>query len=566
VESPLLAEGRSAASIAADLRREFDAAFLEAYGTRPDRDPMLAVLFQALAAQVARVYVEAEHVFPERVVDDLVASLGLQYASAVPSQTTVAFRDISVREPITAELPLVGYSRTGEEVRFAVDVPITLVPAVLRFAAVMEGGRLQSVSGAFLDSDGTPFPPAAAECAPTKAAIVFLAVDCPDRNLGQLGIHLEANPRGGHVERALARSPWHLLSREGVISEEGTMAARSAKAGVRALHLVKDNEARPTPSRVEVAFDVGEGPWGQQCFVLPELPQCYREPGAVPRVLREHLPRMLPEEYREAYSNQPLQWIAIALPAGVSKVATSLQSVTLNAITASNLEILSEHVVFERDGSVVAVRPEGVIDRFLVGAQSVLGETNEPYVEESSVDAPARAGRYRLDRNRVWLEPARSETGRFDRFADLRLVFTDGDRGNGVDVGRVSRVVGLSNPTTQVTNLTPSRGGTNPPEYPLSRLRLAESLRSRDRAITADDFQLLAQAFEPRVRRATVQYRASISDRRLQPVHCVQATVSRRDFGDPEAELVRLRSSLETHLQQRALVGQVIRVEIEELP
>jgi hypothetical protein len=42
----------------------------------------------------------------------------------------------------------------------------------------------------------------------------------------------------------------------------------------------------------------------------------------------------------------------------------------------------------------------------------------------------------------------------------------------------------------------------------------------------------------------------------------VTVSVRRADFADPEAELVRLRESLETHLQRRAMIGHRLRVTV----
>ncbi|HEY0778273.1 MAG TPA: hypothetical protein VGD56_09930, partial [Gemmatirosa sp.] len=67
-----LADGsiaRTAGELAVALRREFERALFERYGQSPGQDPVLAALFHATAVQLARVYAEAEQVFPEAVFD-----------------------------------------------------------------------------------------------------------------------------------------------------------------------------------------------------------------------------------------------------------------------------------------------------------------------------------------------------------------------------------------------------------------------------------------------------------------------------------------------------------------
>lgn len=530
---------------------------------------MMAVLLQSVAVQVARIYDDAEQVFPERVIDDLVSALGLPAAVAIPAQTVVSFSEIDVRETVPVDLPLIGYARTGEEIHFLPDVGIDLIPATLRFAAVLEDDRLHTLAGASIDEDGTPIEPRSVNIRKQRAPLMLLAIASGDNDISRLGIHVDAAPLGGHASVALARSPWYLLSEASLVTEELTMLPRVGRGGVRQLHWVHPSDAvvAPDPAIEPIGINtpVAEGPYGHQLFVLPDIPRDRRVKCLPPAIVRDVLPQLLAEEHRGAFEH-PLIWLAVQLPAGLTAAASSLQSVSINAVSVSNMEIMSEHVTFQRQGTATAVRAEGQSGRHLIGVQSVLGERNDRYVPESDVVAAASVGRYRVERNRVYLEPSRSATGRLDRHADLRLLFTDGERGNGVDVGRVTRIgARLMNPTVQINNNCPSRGGTNPPEYPLGRLQLAEALRSRERAVTLDDFEILAQAFEPRVKRVRVNYIGTVAERRLRPAHMVTVTVVARDFGDPETELRRLRDQLERHLQDRALIGHTVRVHIEEV-
>lgn len=561
---------RTPSAIAAELRRGFEAAFQQVYGSRPERDPMMAVLLQALATQVSRVYEDATQLFPERVIDDLIASLGVSPSVAVPAQTVVVFREVESREAVQLDVPLVGYSRSGDEMQFLPDRSIDLLPAVLRFTGVAENGQLHVVPGATLDDGGTPFPPGTAPVRHGKSPMLVLAIDAPAGvDLSRLGIHVETAPLAGPAELALSRSPWYLLDGDGIAREDGTMLSRGGRGGGRVLYFT--NEAPPpaepgVDSSAAINVHVGEGPFGPQTFLFPTEGEALGRRGAPPPDLRESITRLVPEEFTHVL-RAPLYWVAVPLPMGLAGVSDAFQAVTLNAVTASNIEILSELLHFERRGYVVEVRPEGQRGRHLLGVQSVLGETNARYRHEGDVDAPPGSGRYRIDRGRVHVQPAQSATGRLDRQADLRLLVTDGERGNGIDAGRIARIAGsYDNPLLQVANLTPTRGGANPPEYEQGRLRLAEALRSRERAVTHADFEVLVQAMEPRVKQTRVTYEAAVVDSRVQPVHRVALVVSRRDFGDPDTEIRRLRDTVERHLQARVLLGHAIEVGMEILP
>ena len=61
-----------------------------------------------------------------------------------------------------------------------------------------------------------------------------------------------------------------------------------------------------------------------------------------------------------------------------------------------------------------------------------------------------------------------------------------------------------------------------------------------------------------------VESRATIVDGALVPVQVVTVGIRRSDFGDPDAELVRLRAGIADYLSDRAIMGQRIVVELEE--
>lgn len=556
---------RSADDIAGELRREFDVAMARRFGTHPRQDPVLATLFHALAVQVARVYEEADHVFPEAVFDDLVSGLGMPGRVAQPAQLVAQFTEIHQREPLPAETTLIGYNRMGEAIPFTPDVTIQLAPTELAFAAVCEGGRLHVLPGATLPGDGGPIPPGSAPMGTATAApTMFLAFRTDAAHLSGLGLYLDLYPPDGAVAEAVRRSPWQLLSDEGRVSEIALLRARMGRGGVQRLGWFHAPAEDDQPSAAGQSHPLAEGAFGPQVWVFPEIPGGLRSRCAVPAALADAVRMLLPEEHAGAL-DAPLAWVQVPLPAGVRGVFNAVQRIAVNCVPASNVEVFSEQVAFARMGTVVRFVPEGSRERHVVGVRSVIGETGTRYVEESDVRSALPHGRFRARGDHFELRPARNDSGRYDAYAVVRLLYTDGERANGLRDGDLRRIdASLANVTAQVTNLTLSRGGNGPPDYPAAKLRFAELLRTRERVVTAADIEVASRVFEPRIVAVRVDSGTEVRDGVPQRVETVTATVRRQDFADPGAELPRLREQLEEDLQSRAVLGQHIRVTLDD--
>jgi hypothetical protein len=555
---------RGAAEIAAELRRDFARAMEAQHGTAPLPDPVLATLFQALAVQVSRVYEEAERVFPVTVLDDLVAGLAMPPRLASPAQAVVRFAGMDQRETLTPDTQLGGFTRTGAPVGFAPDEPFEISPTTLVFAALWEDGRLHAVPGARLPG-GAVIPPGSVPLALRGAApTLYLAFDADEAHLGGLGIFLDAE---GAAAEALARSPWQLLGPEGTVHEDGMLRPVPGRGGVRRLAWFRDDAPDAPVEGAAAVVPLAEGPFGGRVWVFPPVPAARRHRCPVPPVLRQAAALLLPEAAPADALDRPLAWVQVPLPAGTRGVADALQRVEPHCITASNVEVWSEQVAFDRMGTAVALRPEGSLARHVMGVLSVTGERGTRYVEEASVSGEPAAGRWRYRDGRLELRPARHATGLADGYAMVRLLLCDGEKANGLEVGAVCRTDGeMANVTAQVANLTVSRGGTGPPAYVPARLRFAELLRSRERVVTAADVEAVARAYDPRIAAVDVASRAQAGPTGVERVEEVTARVRAADFADPEGELPRLRASLEAHLGARSVLGHTVRVRVETLP
>jgi hypothetical protein len=561
--------GRSAADIARQLREAFTREMYQQTGGQTLPDPVLGAVFHALAHQVDTIYREADHVFFAAALDDLIRGLGLPARLARPAQAVVQFSQVQKREPVTPDVELIGYRPNGEQIVFAPDDTIEIAPTELVFAGVYEGGRLQTIPGARLPWVNQPVLPgnAVALDLTNPAPMLLLAFETDESHLSRLGVFIEVSGRGAEVATALARSPWQILSEAGVVTEPGILRSTRTRGGMWRLKFFREPPGTVEPeSALARAIQLAGGVYGSRLWVFPEIPRDRRTKSRIPPAVAGAVPKLLPQGQERAL-DRPLAWVQIPLPAGLRGVANTVTRIAVNCVTASNIEIWNEQIDFDRMGSVVTHRPMGSDRRHVMGVLSVVGENGDPYVATGDLEARAGTGRYRYrGRGQFEFAPAKQESGRFETYAMLRVLYCDGDEGNGIAPGEVKQIrTDLpNNPTARVTSLTPSKGGAAPPSYSDARDRFAEMLRTRDRLVTAADIDIAVRAFEPNLDRARIDVESlsEITDSGLGLVTRVTAHAARDKFADPEAELERLGIELEQYLSERAMIGHRIEVTI----
>lgn len=558
---------RTAGDIARELREQFTRRLYEITGAQAQPDPVLGALFHSLAVQIDRVYQEADQVFFAAALDDLIRGLGMPARLARPAQSVVQFTQIQGREAVSPEVELIGYQVSGEQIVFAPDATVDIAPIELVFAAIAEGGRLTTLPGARLPWANVPLLPGTST--PTDVAanapVIFLAFDTDPGHLSRIGIFVETTGPAAGIATTLARSPWQLLDAGGRVTERGVMRSTLTRGGMRRLRFFTDSAGTADAgAEVSLVLPLVGGVYGGSLWVMPDLPPDRRWKSHPPPAIAQAVPKLMPPGQERALDRQ-LAWLQIPLPAGTRGAGGQIARFAVNCVTASNIEVWSEQIDFDRMGSVVSHRPLGSTDRHVMGVLSVVGETGAPYLEVSDLEAPAGSGRFRYRGNaRFEFVPARQASGRFDSYAMLRLLYCDGDAGNGIGVGEVKQIRTelAKNPILRVANLTPSKGGAAPPAYSDARDRFAELLRTRERVVTAADIEIAARATEPRIGRVDVESASEITDAGLGLVTRVTAVVSPDEFADPEAELERLRTELETYLGERCMIGQRIIVAI----
>jgi hypothetical protein len=559
---------RTAADIARQLRDEFFREMHAVTGAEPRPDPVLAAVFHALAHQIDRVYREADQEFFLAALDDLIRGLGMPARLAKPAQAVVQFSQIQKREAVSPETELIGYRPNGEQIVFAPDLSVDITPTELVFAAVFEAGQLQTVPGARLPPANQPILPGNRVALELSGAapMVVLAFETDPAHLSRLGLFLDIPAAQGAVAAALARSPWQLLNEQGMVSEPGVLRATRTRGGAWQLRFFREpaGAAAAPPRGAAAVLQLTGGVYGSRLWVFPEIPPDRRYRCRVPPALAAAVPRLLPPGQERAL-DRPLAWVQVPLPAGLRGVVNAIGRVAVGCVTASNVEVWSEQVDFDRMGSVVIHRPYGSDRRHMMGVLSVHGETGDAYVEVADLEAPATSGRYRYGGGgRFEFSPARQPGGRFDSYAMLRLLYCDGEEGNGIAPGEIKQIRSdlPNNPTARVASLTPSKGGASPPAYADARGRFAELLRTRERLVTAADIEVAVRSFEPNVRGVQVESASEITGAGLGLVTRVTASVSPGDFADPEAEFERLAVALERYLAERSMIGHRIAVTI----
>jgi hypothetical protein len=552
--------------IARGMREQFTRELFATTGTQAQPDPVLATMFNALAAQVDRVYQEADQVFFDSALDDLIRGLGMPARLARPAQAVVQFLQIVERELVTPETELIGFQNSGEQVVFTPDASFEVSATELVFAAVYENGKLTTVSGGRTAS-GTPVLPGNSVplTLPNAAPMLVVAFRPDAGHLSRLGLFIDVTAPGSAVDRALARSPWQMLDGAGTVVEEGVLRPTLARGGIHQLKFFRptedSEEAESAPAR---ALPLSGGSYGSRIWLFPEIPASRRFTSAIPPALSDAVPRLMPDGQDQAL-DRPLAWVQVPMPAGTRGLTNAISRIVTHCVTASNIDIWNESISFDRMGSVVTHRPMGSIKRHVMGVLGVTGEAGTTYLDAADLEAPPTTGRYRYRGNaRFEFSPARHASGRFDTYAMLRLLYCDADGANGIEAGGVRQIRSdlLRNPVARVASLTPSKGGAPPPPYLDARNRFAELLRTRERIVTAADIDVAARAYEPLLREIQVESASEITEAGLGLVTQVTAYASPDDFADPDTEFERLRTELQRYLEQRGMIGNRITVAV----
>ena len=538
-----------------DFRR-----MLREYGiTTQETDPILAVLFRSQAAQLEDVYDQAAESIPLAILDELMAGLGMPERRSQPAQTIIRFTLKDDREQLGIGTELIGEAASREKLVFALDTGIEVSPAEISLVAIYQNGSLRLHPGTELArefEDARPsFEPVNAELGPNPA--IFIAINVDDgRHLSNHGLYFELVPEARDLLTYLQRETWSLLDDDGQIHAKGLLRPTTGNAGVRILEWLSTalpaNRSNLQP----------KGFYGDKVFIFPEVPPERGFIAKTPVKMEAPLKRIFQTAGKDLFA-KPRAWLRIGLPQEARTITEDIVRIVLHCTTASNVEVLNQTIYFENDGTSIPFNGGGRA-RYLVRPISIKGENGSEYLHEVDPTATELTGRYRFRRDRLEIEPARTARGVSDRFANVRLLLSNGKLANGVSTGAVTTFLKkISIPALKVTNLNGAAGGTDGESFVQAQNRFAELLLSRERAVTYADLQAIVKAFEPRVRNLNCLATLERTPTGLRRVQRITAALDRHSFTAPDEESIILQRELEAHLQERALLGLNIRVAIE---
>jgi hypothetical protein len=352
---------------------------------------------------------------------------------------------------------------------------------------------------------------------------------------------------------------WCVLAEQGEIRAEGMLRAQPGNAGVRKLEWVA---ADSMPRAISPAGPLPQGFYGGRVFIFPEVPTERRFLTNIPKSMEIPLRRIFQASSAGLFA-RPRAWLRIALPPEASSVAEDLVRIVLHCTTASNVEVLDQTISCDQVGTSIPVSNGGGRLRHLVRPVSIKGEHGSAYAHESDPTASEQTGRYRFRQGRLELEPARTVRGLPDCYVNVRLLLSNGTLANGVGVGAVTTFLRKATvPTLAISNLTVAAGGTDGESFDDAQRRFAELLLARERIVTHADLEAVIKAFEPKIREVRCQPALERTPAGLRRVQRATAVLDRNTFTSPDEEASILQRTLEAHLQERAVLGLDVRVEI----
>jgi hypothetical protein len=544
-----------------DLRRR-----LKDYGVSAETtDPVLSVLFRTFASQIEAEYQEIDRI-RFGVLDELIAGLGIERRRVRPAQTVVRFTGGGGTQLIPAGTELMGEAEGGKKLTFTTDASIAVSRAAVTLALTYQDGWLRLVSGVEMperfQAARPSFEPVRANLGASPA--LFLAVgDLEPAYLTGHSVFFLLSREARVLQDALLRETWCLALPTGEFSVDGILRPERGNAGIRLLDWLRPDTSRskalglgePRASTLPDGFHAG------RVFIFPNVPPSRRFLCSIPKGLDAAFGKIF--SVGASLFDSARAWIRISMPQQISDLHSGVTSVGLHAVTASNVECFNETIEYAKQGRSIPVSREGGAPRHLVAPLAVIGSHGSAYLPEFEPSTDPGAGRYRLRNGRIELRPARRPDGVEDTSANLRLWVTEGSAGNRVGPGQVKTLLKPGSYSgVVISNPTAAAGGTDGETFQESQLRFAEALLSRDRIVTRADLVGAVRAFDRRILDVDVSSGLSRDPCGLRRVERIKVKLNRGDFLDPMEEGGLLQQELVERLEQRALVGTHLQVEL----
>jgi hypothetical protein len=546
----------SAAEIDLKLRDDFRR-YLREYGIESMLiDPVLAVLFRTLAAQLHTLLSDADRL-KAGLLDELLEGLGAERRYAHPSQLVVRYRCLGDAVDVGAGTLLVGELEGGGHINFSTDYGISVSSA--RIAAAFgyqrpnehAGGELRLLSGIELPADtlraGPSYGPVPASLGPHPA--IYIAIeDLSPTYLSRHGMFLQTSPEALLLNAQLADENWCLASGVGRFEADGVLRPRELNAGQHQLQWLRRSEDVARVENAPETIPLPGGFWQGKCVVFPSVPTERHFVCEAPCGLEAPLREIF--EHPALFTKQRA-WIRIQLDQRVEPLHTAISAVHLHAQSASNVECSNQTVRFAEIGSTIPISKESGGVFFLVAPLSITGESGDTYLQEFQPSFRPGIGRYRLHQGHLTLLPGKMPDGRNESYANVRLWMTMGASGNQMGIARLQSFATAPARGLSVENITAAAGGTNGEDLYSAQRRFSELLLSRQRLLTWNDLEVAIRSFDRRIIAINVHPLLARSARGLRRVHRITIFAERDRFAAPEEEGPVMVKDLDGFLKER---------------
>jgi hypothetical protein len=553
----------SAAEIDLKLRDDFRR-YLREYGIESTLiDPVLAVLFRTLAAQIHALSSDTDRL-KIALLDELLEGMGFERRFAHPAQLVVRYGCQADPLHVGAGTTLTGEPESGGRMSFTTDYGISVssarIAAVFVYQCAPENyhhlgaapvGELRLLSGIELPSEslraGPSYGAVPAELGAYPAIHIAIENLSPSY-LSRHGIFLQTSPEATLLNARLESENWCLASNNGRFEAPGVLRPHNLNAGQHQLQwLQRTDEAASTPAHEETPMLPG-GFWQGKCFVLPAIPS--------ERHFRCEAPYGLEAPIRSIFERpalffRPRAWLRIQLDSRIDPLHTALSAVYLNAQSASNVECSNQTVRFAENGTTIPISKETGGRSFLVSPLSVTGESGETYLPEFQPSFQPGVGRYRMHQGYMTLFPGKMPNGEDESYANIRLWMTTGAAGNQMGVARLQSFAKAPAHALTVENITAGAGGSDGEGLHAAQRRFSETVLSRQRLLTRTDLEVSIRSFDRRITGIDVHPVLARSVRGLRRLHRITVTTERDRFAAPDEEARVLVMDLHGFLAER---------------
>jgi len=549
----------SAIEIDRKLREDFRRRLKDFGILAESTDPVLAVLFRSFAQEIEKLYSETDRI-RLALLDEFLANLRMEPRMAHPAQAVIRF--FPAGKPSVVAVPggteLNALATSGERLNFTTDVSVQVSAARIALAATYQDENIQLLPGVempeALQAARPSLDPVRVKLGPQPA--IYLAIDdLPASHLSYHGVFFELGPDSVKIQHALESETWCVVDGDGALTSQGLLYPRRGNAGIRQLEWLVRGEEALEESLPQEAPELPNGFYAGRVFVFPHIPVGRRFTCTAPRAMGEALVRIFGREAQRIFS-APRAWLRISLPPGMPSLHTGLGSIALHAVSASNVECFNQTIQFATQGTSIPVSREAGTKRYLVAPLSISGESESAYHPELQPSSDRCVGRYAVRNGRIELRPALLPEGKPELYANVRVWLTDGAIGNAVGPGQITGFAkGGPFETLRIANPVAAAGGTDDEGYSSTRVRIAETLLSRDRIVTENDLITAVRAYDRRIVEAEVSSRLVRTTHGLRRVQQVKAKLDRDGFTDAPVEVELLKNGLTHHLEARLLHG-----------